>query len=140
MYRGTVLVAGDRGGYKRIKYSEFKKDKHLYERKRKVLWGKRRRYWKKPPEPAVVRVTVGWHGVAEGEYRSVTYQEWVEDHEDEIEAAKERGVYQGRKPGSTKAKPARARELRDRGLRDREIAEALGVSRRSVQRYLRAAG
>lgn len=54
-----------------------------------------------------------------------------------IEAAKTKGVYRGRKPGSTKATPQRARELRKRGLRDHEIGEALGVSRRSVQRYLR---
>jgi len=54
-----------------------------------------------------------------------------------IEAAKARGIYRGRMPGSTKATPQRARELRERGLKDHEIGEALGVSRRSVQRYLR---
>jgi DNA invertase Pin-like site-specific DNA recombinase len=53
-----------------------------------------------------------------------------------IEAAKANGVYKGRKPGSTKANPERAKELRDRGLKDCEIGEVLGVSRRSVQRYL----
>jgi DNA invertase Pin-like site-specific DNA recombinase len=53
-----------------------------------------------------------------------------------IAAAKARGVYRGRKPGSTKATPQRARELRQKGLRDHEIGEALGISRRSVQRYL----
>ena len=57
-----------------------------------------------------------------------------------IEAAKERGVYQGRKPGTTKAKPARARKLRDKGLTQHEIAAALGVSRTTVNRYLRDAG
>jgi DNA invertase Pin-like site-specific DNA recombinase len=56
-----------------------------------------------------------------------------------IAAAKERGVYVGRRPGTTHAKPERARELRNKGLADREIAEALGVSRRTVQRYLRIA-
>ena len=53
-----------------------------------------------------------------------------------IGAARERGVYQGRKRGSTKAKPARAAELRRNGLTDPEIAQALGVSRRTIQRYL----
>jgi len=57
-----------------------------------------------------------------------------------IEAAKERGVYQGRKPGTTKAKPARAKELRDNGLTQNEIAAALGVSRTTVNRYLKDAG
>jgi DNA invertase Pin-like site-specific DNA recombinase len=53
-----------------------------------------------------------------------------------IEAAKKRGVYKGRKPGTSKAKPERARRLREKGLKDHEIAQALGVSRRTVQRYL----
>jgi len=56
-----------------------------------------------------------------------------------IEAARERGVYLGRKSGTTKAKPQRALRLREKGLSDREIATALGVSRRTVQRYLRSA-
>lgn len=56
-----------------------------------------------------------------------------------IEAAKERGVYQGRKPGTTKAKPARAAELRGRGLTQAEVAAALGVSRTTVGRYLKEA-
>ena len=54
-----------------------------------------------------------------------------------IKAARERGVYLGRQPGTTKAKPARARKLRERGLNDSEIARALGVSRRTVQRYIK---
>ena len=53
-----------------------------------------------------------------------------------IEAAKERGVYSGRKRGSTKAKPARARALREKGLTLEEIAKAMGVSRMTVSRYL----
>jgi DNA invertase Pin-like site-specific DNA recombinase len=57
-----------------------------------------------------------------------------------IEAAKERGVYQGRKPGTTKAKPARAKKLRGRGLTQHEIATALGVSRTTVNRYLKNCG
>ena len=53
-----------------------------------------------------------------------------------IEAAKEQGVYQGRKAGTTKAKPQRAKRLRDKGLTHEEIGQALGVSRRTVIRYL----
>ena len=53
-----------------------------------------------------------------------------------IEAAKQRSVYNGRKAGTTKAKPQRAKELRQRGLNDSEIATVLGISRRTVQRYL----
>ena len=56
-----------------------------------------------------------------------------------IAAAKERGVYDGRKPGTTVGKPSRARKLRDKGLNDSEIAKAMGVSRRTVQRYLHSA-
>lgn len=44
-----------------------------------------------------------------------------------IEAARERGVYRGRKPGSTKANPARARKLREKGLTLDEIASAMAV-------------
>ncbi len=54
-----------------------------------------------------------------------------------IEVAKKKGVYQGRQKGTTKAKPNRAVELRAKGLRLDEIAQALGTSRRTVQRYLR---
>jgi len=53
-----------------------------------------------------------------------------------IAAAKEQGVYRGRRKGTTKATPNRAQELRANGLTDREIATALGISRRTVQRYL----
>jgi len=53
-----------------------------------------------------------------------------------IEAAKAKGVYRGRKPGTVKADPARARELREQGLAVPEVARALGVSVRSVRRYL----
>ena len=56
-----------------------------------------------------------------------------------IEAAKERGVYQGRKPGTTKAKPIRAVTLREKGLTQDEIATALGISRTTVNRYLKSA-
>ena len=54
-----------------------------------------------------------------------------------IEVAKKKGVYRGRQKGTTKAKPNRAAELRAKGLKLDEIAQALGTSRRTVQRYLR---
>ncbi len=54
-----------------------------------------------------------------------------------INAAKNRGVYLGRKSGTVKASPQRAVELRAKGNTDDEIAKALDVSRRTVQRYLR---
>src|SRR5690606_18925085 len=53
-----------------------------------------------------------------------------------IAAAKERGIYVGRKAGTTKGKPDRAKKLAERGLTHKEIATALGVSRRTVIRYL----
>jgi hypothetical protein len=53
-----------------------------------------------------------------------------------IEAAKTRGVYLGRRTGSTKAKPERALELRASGLTVDEIATAMGVARRTAMRYL----
>jgi DNA invertase Pin-like site-specific DNA recombinase len=53
-----------------------------------------------------------------------------------IRLAKEKGVYQGRQKGTTKAQPQRARQLLQRGLNAAEIANALGVSQRTVFRYL----
>ena len=53
-----------------------------------------------------------------------------------IKAAKRKGTYIGRQMGTTKATPTRAIELRKKGLNDSEIATSLGVSRRTVQRYL----
>ncbi len=53
-----------------------------------------------------------------------------------IEVAKERGVYRGRQPGTTKGKPHRARKLVEQGLTHQEVATALGISRRTVIRYL----
>lgn len=55
-----------------------------------------------------------------------------------IEAAKARGVYTGRPAGSTKSNPQRARHLRSKGLSELEIATALGVSRRTIRRYVNA--
>ncbi len=57
-----------------------------------------------------------------------------------IDVAKEHGVYKGRKHGTTKAKPARAKKLRDKGLTQQEISTALGVSRTTVNRYLKNSG
>lgn len=54
-----------------------------------------------------------------------------------IAAARARGVYLGRKSGSTKSTPDKASRLRARGFTDNEIAIQLGVSRRTVQRYVR---
>lgn len=54
-----------------------------------------------------------------------------------IAVARDEGKYKGRKPKTTKAKPARAQELREKGFNDGEIAKALGVSRRTVIRYCR---
>ena len=55
-----------------------------------------------------------------------------------IAVAKRKGVYVGRKGGTTKGNPARARQLHEKGLNHGEIGEALGVSRRTAIRYLRA--
>tara|TARA_R110001592_G_scaffold47387_2_gene150236 strand:+ start:1388 stop:1984 length:597 start_codon:yes stop_codon:yes gene_type:complete len=57
-----------------------------------------------------------------------------------IDVAKKHGVYKGRMPGTTKAKPERAKKLRDKGLKQHEIAAALGISRTTVNRYLRDTG
>jgi len=53
-----------------------------------------------------------------------------------IAVAKSRGTYQGRKKGTTKAKPKRAKELTKQGLKPKEIAHVLGVTERTVFRYL----
>jgi len=53
-----------------------------------------------------------------------------------IEAAKLRGVYTGRARGSTKANPMRARELKQKGLTNAEVSVALGISHRTLRRYL----
>ncbi len=53
-----------------------------------------------------------------------------------IAVAKSRGTYQGRKKGTTKAKPKRAKELAEQGLKPKEIAHVLGVTERTVFRYL----
>jgi len=55
-----------------------------------------------------------------------------------ISVAKKRGIYTGRKKGTTKGKPERAAELKAKGLSPEEIATALGVSERTVFRYIGA--
>ena len=53
-----------------------------------------------------------------------------------IALARKRGVYTGRKSGTTKAAPSRARALKKQGLEVSEIVVALGVKQRSVYNYL----
>ena len=52
-----------------------------------------------------------------------------------IQVARKKGSYKGRKKGTTKSKPDRAKELRDKGLTVAEIGQALGVSERTAFRY-----
>lgn len=55
-----------------------------------------------------------------------------------IADAKGRGIYTGRKTGTLKANPARAKELRDNGMKPKEIMAALGIkSRSTLSKYLR---
>jgi DNA invertase Pin-like site-specific DNA recombinase len=54
-----------------------------------------------------------------------------------IAAAKERGVYTGRKPGATKAEPQMVQVLKKRGLTVPQISSMFNVSERTVRRYLR---
>ncbi len=54
-----------------------------------------------------------------------------------IANAKAKGIYLGRKSGTTKAKPNRAKELFNKGLKMEEIAKSMGVSSRTVLRYLK---
>jgi DNA invertase Pin-like site-specific DNA recombinase len=53
-----------------------------------------------------------------------------------IALARKRGVYAGRRPGTTKAMPSRARALRKQKLTVPEIAQALGVKERTIYHYL----
>lgn len=53
-----------------------------------------------------------------------------------IAVAKKKGIYTGRKSGTTKGLPDRATELKDKGLTVPEIAQALAVSERTVYRYI----
>jgi DNA invertase Pin-like site-specific DNA recombinase len=53
-----------------------------------------------------------------------------------IEQAKKKGQYKGRAVGTTKSKPDRAVELKEKGLTAAEISTALGISERTVFRYI----
>jgi DNA invertase Pin-like site-specific DNA recombinase len=53
-----------------------------------------------------------------------------------IEQAKKKGKYRGRANGTLKGNPARVVELRDKGLTAHEIGTALGLSLRTVWRYM----
>jgi DNA invertase Pin-like site-specific DNA recombinase len=53
-----------------------------------------------------------------------------------IAVAKAKGKYSGRKKGTPKSNPQRAKVLQAKGLRVKEIAQALNVSERTVFRYL----
>ncbi len=48
--------------------------------------------------------------------------------------AKSKGTYKGRKKGTTKENPERAKELKAQGLKEKEIANALGMTERTVFR------
>jgi len=54
-----------------------------------------------------------------------------------ITLAKTKGIYAGRKKGATKNQPARAFALKQNGLSEAEIALGLGISERTVFRYLK---
>ena len=56
-----------------------------------------------------------------------------------IAVAKGKGKYLGRKAGTTKGKPARAKELRASGHTIAEVCRAMGISKATAIRYLRAA-
>jgi DNA invertase Pin-like site-specific DNA recombinase len=53
-----------------------------------------------------------------------------------IEQAKKKGKYRGRANGTLKGNPARVQELKDKGLTAPEISTALGISLRTVWRYM----
>ncbi len=56
-----------------------------------------------------------------------------------IADAKAKGVYRGRRSGTLKASPARAKELKAKGMKPGEIMKALGIkSRTTLSNYLKA--
>ncbi len=74
-------------------------------------------------------------GIAEIELNNIKERQAIG-----IALAKKRGVYTGRRGGTTKASPARARALKKQGLSVAEIALAMGVKQRTVYNYLDAVG
>jgi DNA invertase Pin-like site-specific DNA recombinase len=68
-------------------------------------------------------------GIAEIELQHVKERQAIG-----IALAKKDGVYTGRKPGTTKAKPSRALTLKKQGLTIVEIAQALDVRERALRR------
>ena len=54
-----------------------------------------------------------------------------------IALAKKKGKFTGRKKGTTKKRPKRAKDLRKQGLKIPEIANVMNVSVATVNRYLR---
>lgn len=81
--------------------------------------------------PAALAVAPLLHAIAEAErgFRQ-------ERQRRGIAAARKRGAFTGRKPGTTKEPPAQAAKLRADGRTVREVANELGVSVRTVFRYL----
>jgi DNA invertase Pin-like site-specific DNA recombinase len=71
-------------------------------------------------------------GLAEIEYGNIRERQRAG-----IEAAKARGVYKGRPAKLKNIKVAKARSLKARGFSAQETAQALGVSRRTVIRYIK---
>jgi DNA invertase Pin-like site-specific DNA recombinase len=54
-----------------------------------------------------------------------------------IAVARKNGTYKGRKKGTTKIRPERARQLKESGLSPAAIATELGISKRTVFRHCR---
>lgn len=71
-------------------------------------------------------------GIAEIEYQHIKERQAVG-----IAIAKEKGIYTGRKKGTTKAKPERAKALKKQGLTHAEIARTLNITIRTVGNYLK---
>jgi DNA invertase Pin-like site-specific DNA recombinase len=72
-------------------------------------------------------------------FAEIEWEYRKERQEAGIVVAKRNGVYKGRKPGTLKGKPERVRELSEKGLKPDEIAQATGLSRRTVYNYLAVA-
>ena len=76
--------------------------------------------------------------LARRKQRSTGREEFPSSFErrERVAEAKKAGKYRGRKAGTTRGKPDRAKELRAQGLKIAEIASAMGVSEATVHRYL----